>query len=675
MVGGARKKAARERPKVNGKGKEKEKLKLKTNGTGGAPKKGTGDEPKKGSATSQRKHNDDIINLVEDGDDEQEKSSEVEEDGDGEEGENDGKDANDDDADAEGSDNEALALPRKKKPKKESTHDLMLMFGPRKDVDFPDEDGKSNIENGAWCNICHDDPKVIQMKGRRAGFYKGGNSSLRRYIASFHYEEYSRRCKKAGIEENHQAVRDDIKEVREAAEKGAAGKKGGQRTLDGVVKKVQTLTAFCLSKLLHHVTQHVMCCDEVHHFHLFGSPAANLNLPSPSQPLALADTVTFRNILVTMRPKTVKSELPTYSTVWSHITNCFVDFMNQLKADIVRAPRDVNTMCDTWTAPHTLDPMFGLLVIWIDIQLDGMWVYRDEVTAFHKILGDHSGANLGRYLILFLDRCGVTSRKHSKLGHLTNDNASNNLTSVKEVGRRLVKRGAVTASEFDSRERNLSCFGHVIQLGIEDFMGEIMLKAAVATKQAIWDYDPEEEDNLINRGVDVIAVVRTLAVKPITSFVEHADAKFGPITTLRPKGAPARDIPWSAFKLKKPDWVQVKRAAEILEDANDYQQICSTTRSPTLHQVIPVLESLAMCWEAKARDPKYQVFHEALEKGLTKINKYYRKLDNTDVYILALLLHPYYKLDYIEMEWGGEAEYEADLAAGNPNPINWTTHA
>ena len=44
-------------------------------------------------------------------------------------------------------------------------------------------------------------------------------------------------------------------------------------------------------------------------------------------------------------------------------------------------------------------------------------------------------------------------------------------------------------------------------------MGEITLKAAVATKQAIWDYDPEEEDNLINGGVDVIAVVRTLAVK------------------------------------------------------------------------------------------------------------------------------------------------------------------
>ena len=52
--------------------------------------------------------------------------------------------------------------------------------------------------------------------------------------------------------------------------------------------------------------------------------------------------------------------------------------------------------------------------------------------------------------------------------------------------------------------------------------------------------------------------------------------------------------------------------------------------------MIPVLESLATCWEAKAKNPKFEVFHDALKKGLAKINKYYKKLDNTDVYILAL---------------------------------------
>ena len=258
---------------------------------------------------------------------------------------------------------------------------------------------------------------MIKEKGRRAGFYRGANSSLRHHIASFHYKEYSCLCKEAGIEESPQAIPEDVKEAREAAAKGAAGEKGGQRTLDGVVKKVQTPTAFSCKELLHRVTQHVVCCDEVRNFpYVSTSVAENLELNVPiSQPLAVADAVTFRNVLVTMQPKTVKSELPTYSTVRSHITNCFIDFMNQLKADIAWAPGDINGMCDTWTAPHTSDSMFGLLVVWIDIRSDGTWVYRDEVAAFHKIIGDHGGRNLGRYLILFLDRCGVTSREHSKV--------------------------------------------------------------------------------------------------------------------------------------------------------------------------------------------------------------------------------------------------------------------
>ena len=72
------------------------------------------------------------------------------------------------------------------------------------------------------------------------------------------------------------------------------------------------------------------------------------------------------------------------------------------------------------------------------------------------------------------------------------------------------------------------------------------------------------------------------------------------------------------------------------QDANHYQQICSSTRAPTLHRVIPVLETLASRWEAKMQDPKYAPFHNALEKGLAKLVKYYKRLDNARAYILAL---------------------------------------
>ena len=39
------------------------------------------------------------------------------------------------------------------------------------------------------------------------------------------------------------------------------------------------------------------------------------------------------------------------------------------------------------------------------------------------------------------------------------------------------------------------------------------------------------------------------------------------------------------------------------------------------------------------------------------------------------MLHPYYKLQYIEKKWGGEAEQQVEIAAGNVGAVNWIAHA
>ena len=77
-----------------------------------------------------------------------------------------------------------------------------------------------------------------------------------------------------------------------------------------------------------------------------------------------------------------------------------------------------------------------------------------------------------------------------------------------------------------------------------------------------------------------------------------------------------------------------------LQDADKYHQVCSSMRIPTLHHVIPTIESLTSRWESKLHNPKYAIFHDALRAGLEKLDKYYQKLNNTDVYILALHTYP-----------------------------------
>ena len=46
------------------------------------------------------------------------------------------------------------------------------------------------------------------------------------------------------------------------------------------------------------------------------------------------------------------------------------------------------------------------------------------------------------------------------------------------------------------------------------FMEHVTKLAAVENSQAIWEYDPSLPDNrVLGRGLDVIAAVRTLAIK------------------------------------------------------------------------------------------------------------------------------------------------------------------
>jgi len=58
------------------------------------------------------------------------------------------------------------------------------------------------------------------------------------------------------------------------------------------------------------------------------------------------------------------------------------------------------------------------------------------------------------------------------------------------------------------------CLGHVVNLANIDVMRHITNIAAVENKTAIWEFDPALPRNRIaNGGLDVIATLRTLAIK------------------------------------------------------------------------------------------------------------------------------------------------------------------
>jgi len=114
-----------------------------------------------------------------------------------------------------------------------------------------------------------------------------------------------------------------------------------------------------------------------------------------------------------------------------------------------------------------------------------------------------------------------------------------------------------------------------------------------------------------------------------------------------------------------------------------------------LWRALPAIEELQTSWEGKHDNVRFAIYRTAINDGLAKLNKYYSRFDEKPAYILALgishststlhqrsssdfhhlALHPYFKLTYIKLAWGGAKEQEEERKAGNPFAKNWQDEA
>jgi hypothetical protein len=74
----------------------------------------------------------------------------------------------------------------------------------------------------------------------------------------------------------------------------------------------------------------------------------------------------------------------------------------------------------------------------------------------------------------------------------------------------------------------------------------------------------------------------------------------------------------------------------IIQEPATAKQTFSSSSEPTVWRTIPVLEFLLQSWENMAELPKISELKPALHKGLANINKWYRKVNDTDAYFICL---------------------------------------
>jgi hypothetical protein len=75
---------------------------------------------------------------------------------------------------------------------------------------------------------------------------------------------------------------------------------------------------------------------------------------------------------------------------------------------------------------------------------------------------------------------------------------------------------------------------------------------------------------------------------------------------------------------------------DVLQHADNAQQVFLSDNVPTLHYAIPALEALHQVWSSLASCPKFQPFTSALYATCEKINEYYEKTTESLTYIMSM---------------------------------------
>ncbi|KAF8696454.1 hypothetical protein AX14_001593 [Amanita brunnescens Koide BX004] len=478
-------------------------------------------------------------------------------------------------------------IPERQKSKKDMTKDLRTVFTERVKVTFTRKGGMRETKDGCWCEECRKDPDI---KSIDKAFLTGSNTMCRGHIRSHHYEFYSKKCKEKGIEEVERCI---PAEVLRARHDSRQSKTLTQSKLNLTAESVPK--EFSREAIIHATTMLVAC--------------NNLTFEFSNKPA-------YHNCLVTMRPHTIKSDLPSDHEVRKCLQNEFARHLNELKAKIMNLPGKASITVDCWTADTTKAGFISITAHWINVAKNGEWELESNVIALRGLSGDHDVIATIRTLAIKIQASGTRIAKFNELQ---------------------------------------------IQSGIQKAL-KIPLHSNIRWGSAFYMLD------------------RALALQnAITLFINCADRLFRPITSIRQGGRVEKEIPWTAFSLSAEDWGHVSDARDILADSNRIQEAFSFEKEATLWKSLPLIEDLQTRWEKK-RDGKagferFSTYRLAIQDGLNKLRKYYSKFDEKPAYILALMLHPYYKLDYIQLAWGGEKEQEEERLAGNFAAKNWQDEA
>jgi hypothetical protein len=105
---------------------------------------------------------------------------------------------------------------------------------------------------------------------------------------------------------------------------------------------------------------------------------------------------------------------------------------------------------------------------------------------------------------------------------------------------------------------------------------------------------------------------------------------------------------YAMFKLAKHEWRLLELIYNVLKEPVLSCQTFSQATQPTVYCAFPVIEFMQQRWEAMAKESKYAPVADALEAGLDNLRKWYKSLDESNMYFICLVLDPCVKMAYFQ---------------------------
>ena len=135
-------------------------------------------------------------------------------------------------------------------------------------------------------------------------------------------------------------------------------------------------------------------------------------------------------------------------------------YLQTAKSEVIHtlslAKSRIHLSFDLWTSPN-YKAMIAVTGHWTDQNYKAQSV----VLAIREVKGEHSGENISETVYKVAQEFDIVER----IGYFVGDNAGNNDTALKHLGRRIEESGRRLAVEY--HEARLRCFGHVINLVVK----------------------------------------------------------------------------------------------------------------------------------------------------------------------------------------------------------------